>query len=178
MPLCTPHVHQCGDYPRVASNHHQQGNQKTQNICCKEVIKLPGIAFRCVVTTQPIRLICHPCEDQSRYRDAQAQNPDQQGQSNACPHRAIPYRSDSMHDDHVTVQCHDNHEEDAAEEPSVVGYSGDTAHEVSGSPFADHRVVNIERQRQDEEEVRESQVEKADICQIGLVPVLHQDTHH
>lgn len=82
-----------------------------------------------------------------------------------------------MHDYYVSVQRHDNHEEDAAEEPGVVGDSSKAAHEVSRSPIADDSVVSIERQSYDEEEVRESQVEEADVCQVGLVAVLKQDTH-
>lgn len=83
-----------------------------------------------------------------------------------------------MHEDDVAVQRHDNDEEDAAEEPDVVEASDEAAHKVSESPFTDHRVVTVERQREDEQEVRESQVEKADVCEVSLVSVLHQDTHH
>lgn len=83
-----------------------------------------------------------------------------------------------MQDDHVSVNCHDNHEDDVAKEPTVVEDSSKMAHEITKSPFIDHRVVNIERQYQDENEVRESQVEEADVCQAVPVPVLHQDTHH
>lgn len=83
-----------------------------------------------------------------------------------------------MYDDHVAVQRHDNHEEDAAEEAGVVAARDEATHKVSESPPTDHREVSVERQREDEDEVRDSQVEKADVCQVGLVAVLHQDTHH
>lgn len=178
MLLCTPHVHQCGDDPGVANYHHQQGNHKTQYICRKEIVKLPGVVFRDVLTTQPVGLICHLREDESRQRDTQAQNPDEHGQDDARPQGAIPCHAVSVHDDHVAVQRHDDHEEDVAVEPGVVGAGEEAAHEVSESPLADHRVVGEERQREDEEEVGESQVEEADVCQVGLVAVLHQDAHH
>jgi len=84
----------------------------------------------------------------------------------------------SVHDDHVAVKRHDHHEEDAAEETSAVGAGGQAAQNVSEGPLSDPGVVRVERQREDEEEVGESQVEKADVCQVGLVPMLHQDTHH
>lgn len=83
-----------------------------------------------------------------------------------------------MPDDHVSVQGHYHHEEDAAEEPSVVGGSGDTAHEVAESPLANRGVVSIERQRQDKKEVRESQVKKADVRHGSLVPMLYQYTQN
>lgn len=83
-----------------------------------------------------------------------------------------------MHDDHVSVQGHEHHEEDAAEEPSLVGGSGDTAHEVAKNPLAHHGIVSIERQRQDKEEVRESQVKKADVRHTSLVPMLYQYTQN
>lgn len=139
---------------------------------------LPDMIFRGVVTTQPVRLICHLCEDKSRQRDTQAQHPDEHGQDDACPHGAIPCHTVSVHDDHVAVQRHDNHEEDAAEEPGLVDARDEMAHKVTKSPCADHREVRVERQREDEEEVGDSQVEKAHVCQVGLVAVLHQDAHH
>lgn len=59
-----------------------------------------------------------------------------------------------------------------------MGDGGETAHEVTKSPVAGHSIVSIERQRQDEEEVREGKVEEADVRQVGLVTMLHQDTEN
>lgn len=178
MLLCTPHVHQYGDDPGVANYHHQHRDHQTQYIDCEDVIKPPGLVFRLEVACQSVRLIGHLCEDNIWQRDTQAQHPDKHGQSDACPHSAISCHLVSMHDDHVAVQRHDNHEEDAAVEAGLVGASGKTAHKVSESPLTDDNVVRVERQREDEEEVGESQVQEADVCQVCLVAVLHQDTHH
>lgn len=52
------------------------------------------------------------------------------------------------------------------------------AHKVSEDPFLDSRVVGVEGQGEDEEEVEESQVEEADIRQGGLAAVFQQNTHH
>lgn len=83
----------------------------------------------------------------------------------------------SVHDNHIAVQRHDNHEEDAAEEAGVVGARQETAHEVTEVPLAGHSVVNVERESGDEEEVGEGQVEETHVGHVGLVAVFHQDTH-
>lgn len=57
----------------------------------------------------------------------------------------------SVHDDHVAVHCHGDHEEDAAEETKPVGAGQEAAHEDPEGPLADHDVVDVERQREDEE---------------------------
>uniref|UniRef100_A0A3P9BFI0 Uncharacterized protein n=1 Tax=Maylandia zebra TaxID=106582 RepID=A0A3P9BFI0_9CICH len=93
----------------------------------------------------------------------QAQHPNEHGQNDGCPLCAITCNPVSVHDDHVAVQRHDNHEEDAAEEANVVRAGDQTAHEVSRSPLADPGIDRVERQREDEEEVRECQVEEADV---------------
>uniref|UniRef100_A0A3P9BFC0 Uncharacterized protein n=1 Tax=Maylandia zebra TaxID=106582 RepID=A0A3P9BFC0_9CICH len=104
------------------------------------------------------------------WLDKQAQHPNEHGQNDGCPHCAKTCNPVSVHDDHVAVQRHDNHEEDAAEEASLVRAGQQTAHEVSKSPLADPGIVRVERQREDEEEVRESQIEEADVCQVALIP--------
>ena len=142
---------------------------------CEIVIKLPVIVFWFVTTSHPI---FHRCEDDIRQRDAEAQHPDEHGQGDAWPQGVISCHLVSVHDDHVAVKRHNHHEEDAAEETSAVGAGGKTAHKVSESPLTDPGVVRVERQRENKEEVGESQVEKADVCQVGLVAMLHQDTHH
>uniref|UniRef100_A0A3Q4H3P0 Uncharacterized protein n=1 Tax=Neolamprologus brichardi TaxID=32507 RepID=A0A3Q4H3P0_NEOBR len=108
--------------------------------------------------------------DKIWQRHKQAQHPNEHGQNDGSPLCAITCNPVSVHDDHVAVQRHDNHEEDAAEEASVVRAGDQMAHEVSKGPLADPGIVRVERQREDEEEVRESQVEEADVCQVALIP--------
>uniref|UniRef100_A0A669AXI5 Uncharacterized protein n=1 Tax=Oreochromis niloticus TaxID=8128 RepID=A0A669AXI5_ORENI len=108
---------------------------------------------------------CRICQ----ITDKQAQHPNEHGQNDGSPLCAITCNPVSVHNDHVAVQRHDNHEEDAAEEASLVRTGYQTAHEVSKSPLADPDIVRVERQREDEEEVRESQVEEADVCQVALI---------
>ncbi len=178
MLLCGPHVHQCGKDPGVASHHHQQGNPETENICCEDVVVPKRLVFIVWVTTLSVTLIGHRREEKSRQRHTQAQYPHGDGQHDARSHRAITCNSERVHDDNVAVQRHDGHEEDAAEEAGGVGHGGETTHKLPEKPFAHPSEVSVERQRDDEEEVGEGQVKEADVCQVGLVAVLHQDTHH
>lgn len=175
MLLGRPHVHKRRDDPGVTNYHHQQRNQETQHICCKYRIILPVLDIREVTFhyVRPICHLCHLCEDKSWQRNAQAQHPCKHSQNNACLHCAVLSHPVSVHYDQIAIQRHDNHEEDAAEEAGLVEPRDYTAHEVSKIPTTDHNVVNIERQRKDKEEIRESQVEEADVCQVGLVAMFH-----
>uniref|UniRef100_A0A3B4FSE5 Uncharacterized protein n=1 Tax=Pundamilia nyererei TaxID=303518 RepID=A0A3B4FSE5_9CICH len=139
---------------------------------------LPDFALLGIVTSKLLGLFCFLYEDKIRQRDKQAQHPNEHGQNDGCLLCAITCNPVSVHDDHVAVQRHDNHEEDAAEEANVVRPGDQTAHEVSKGPLANPGIVREERQHEDKEEVRESQVEEADVCQVALIAMLHQDTHH
>lgn len=85
----------------------------------------------------------------------------------------MPCHLVSVHDNHIAVQGHDNHEEDAAEEAGVVGAGQETTHEVPEGPLANQSVVNVEWKRQEEEEIREGQVEETHVSHVGLVAVFH-----
>lgn len=126
----------------------------------------------------PINLICHLSEDESWKRDTEGQQPDRHSHNDAGPQRAVSCHCEGVHDDHVSVQSHENHREDAANEPGTVGDGGETAHEVAKGPLAGHSVVSIEGQRYDKEEVSEGKVEEADVCQVALVTMLNQDTEN
>lgn len=88
----------------------------------------------------------------------EAQHPNNDCYSDACPQSTILWHHDRVHNGSVAFQRHDNHEEDATEEAGVVGDSSKAANEVSKGPRADHSIVSVERQREDEEEVRDSEV--------------------
>lgn len=54
----------------------------------------------------------------------------------------------------------------------------DPANKVSKDPLPNNDVVGLQRQCHGKKEVGECQVEKANVCQVGLLPVLHEHAHH
>lgn len=117
-------------------------------------------------------------EDKSWKGDTETQQPDTDAQDDAWPQGAVTNHFVCMHDGYVAVQGHGYHEEDAAEEAYVVAASQETAHETSKDPLTIGGEVGKERQSEDEDQVRQSQVQQADVCQVGLMPVFQQHTHH
>lgn len=188
--LGSPHAHQSGDDPGVANHHHHHGKHQAQHVGGEEVVMHPALVFRGVVTFRPLVLLRHiedvrplvllrHFEEEERWQgDTEAKHPDERDQDDAHLHGAIPSHAVSMHDDRVAVHRHDDHEEDAAEEARLLGARQEPAHEVPVGPVADHHVVDVEGQREDEEQVGEGQIEEAQVRQVALVPVLHQDTHN
>lgn len=57
VPFGRPHFHQSGNYPRVASHHHQHGNQQTQNICSKQIVIDPHFIVRAVITADRFAIL-------------------------------------------------------------------------------------------------------------------------
>lgn len=125
------------------------------------------------MTSQSIGRICNLGENESWQGDEQAQRPHRHCDGNACPQSAIPGPSERVQNDHVAVQGHDHDEEDAAEEADGVEDFRDPANKVPKDPLANHGVVGLQWQRQGKKEVSQCQVEETNVCQVGLLPVLH-----
>ncbi len=77
-------------------------------------------------------------------------------------------------DDDVALQCHEDHEEDAAVETrhEETGYG--VTRECPQNPLV-HGTVSPDRERDDKQQVRDGQIEQTHVCQTASVTGSDQD---